>query len=209
MFDCRIVEDVDGLQALAPAWDALWRRAPEATPFQSPAWLIPWMRAFAPGQLCTAAVFSGSELVALFPFYLERGPLGGRLLPLGISLSDYLDVLVDPRAHEAAAVAVARLLETEWDEWRFEALAPDAAALRLAVPEGVEQQDVMQDACPVLALRGPDLATSTPSRQRRKLRRARAAAERIGSVEICADTSGLPISRLFVRTSSRPLGEPQ
>ena len=31
-----------GLEALAPAWQDLWRRAPAATPFHSPAWLIPW-----------------------------------------------------------------------------------------------------------------------------------------------------------------------
>jgi len=32
------------VEALAPAWDDLWRRAPGATPFQSPAWLLPWWR---------------------------------------------------------------------------------------------------------------------------------------------------------------------
>jgi CelD/BcsL family acetyltransferase involved in cellulose biosynthesis len=184
VLDSRLIEDLD---ALAPAWEALWRRTPSATPFQSPAWLIPWMRAFAPGELRVAAAFDGRDLVALFPFYLERGPHGRRLLPLGVSLSDYLDVLVDPSAPEAAALVVARLGATEWDEWRFEALPPGAAALALAPPDGVEQEQLAQDACPVLALRGPDLARSVPARQRRKLRRARAAAERIGAVEFAAD----------------------
>ena len=51
--------------------------SPTATPFQSPAWLIPWQRVFAPGELRCAVAFVHGRLVALVPFYLERGRLGG------------------------------------------------------------------------------------------------------------------------------------
>ena len=94
-YSVAIIREVPGLTELARAWEALWNRAAGATPFQSPLWLIPWWRAFAPGELFTMAVWRESRLVGLAPLYLETGPLGVRLLPLGISLSDYLDVLID------------------------------------------------------------------------------------------------------------------
>jgi hypothetical protein len=49
-----------------------------------------------PGRLCAVAVHDGEKLVALAPVYLEEGALGRRLLPIGIGVTDYLDVLVDP-----------------------------------------------------------------------------------------------------------------
>src|SRR3954467_7238622 len=45
------VDTVEGLTRLLPQWWALWDRCPSATPFQSPAWLLPWWRAFQPGGL--------------------------------------------------------------------------------------------------------------------------------------------------------------
>ncbi|MBX6322347.1 MAG: glycosyl transferase family 1, partial [Rhodospirillaceae bacterium] len=101
-----VVTDAAALEALAPAWRDLWALCPEATAFQSPDWLVPWWRAFAPGTLATIAVWRGERLVGLAPFYGEPVP-GGRLVPLGISLSDHLDVLLDPEHAEAAAVAIA------------------------------------------------------------------------------------------------------
>src|SRR5579872_5078698 len=70
------------LTALEPAWWDLWRRTPSATPFQSPAWLIAWRQAFAPGPLRVGAVFDEARLVALFPFYAEEPGRHPRLMPL-------------------------------------------------------------------------------------------------------------------------------
>ncbi len=39
-----IVNDEAALSALEPEWRELWERDPAATPFQSPAWLVPWVR---------------------------------------------------------------------------------------------------------------------------------------------------------------------
>src|SRR4051794_40342075 len=106
--DLRIetVEDAAALEALAPAWWDLWRRCPAATPFTSPAWALPWWRTFGPGKLCGAAVWDGHALVALAPIYLEEGALGARLLPIGIGISDALDVLVDPAVQDKAGRAL-------------------------------------------------------------------------------------------------------
>src|SRR5947209_7570817 len=182
MIDVRLIDDLGELEALAGAWDALWRRSPIATPFQSPAWLIAWQRVFAPGDLRCAAAFADGQLAALLPFYLERGRLGRRLMPMGVSISDYLDILVDPRRPEAAHAAVALLFETEWEEWRLENLAPGAEALRLELPPGADETCFEQEVCPVIALQGDNLSACVPARQRRKQRRALAAAQRLGAV---------------------------
>ena len=118
------------LEAIEPVWWELWRRARMATPFQSPAWLIPWWRHFPPGELTTAAAWRDGRLIGLAPFYREDGALGRRLLPLGISVSDYLDVLLDDGEIEAGAALVAALgREPAWDSLECEELAPDAAAI--------------------------------------------------------------------------------
>jgi CelD/BcsL family acetyltransferase involved in cellulose biosynthesis len=126
----EIIRTAAALEAIEPAWWELWRRARTATPFQSPAWLIPWWRHFAPGELTTAAAWRDGRLIGLAPFYREDGALGRRLLPLGISVSDYLDVLLDDGEAEAAAALVAALDRAPaWDSLECEELAPDAAAI--------------------------------------------------------------------------------
>src|SRR5688500_15217931 len=45
-----------GLVVLLPEWLELWRCTPAATPFQSPAWLLPWWNAFGCGELLTLAI---------------------------------------------------------------------------------------------------------------------------------------------------------
>ena len=175
MFRIELVEDERSLEALTAPWWELWRRAPDATPFRSPAWLGPWWRAFSPGRLATVAVWAGPDLAALAPAYVEDGSLGRRLLPLGIGISDDLDILCDPaHANEALpglAVALAALPGV--DVWEFEELAPGATAWRLPLPAGLTEEVADQSACPVLPLSGEDGLGAVPSRQRRKLRMAR------------------------------------
>ncbi|MFL5199961.1 MAG: GNAT family N-acetyltransferase, partial [Microvirga sp.] len=172
-------------EAIEPAWWELWRRARTATPFQSPAWLIPWWRHFAPGELTTAAAWRGGRLIGLAPFYREDGALGRRLLPLGISVSDYLDVLLDDGEAEAAAALVAALdREPAWDSLECEELSPDAAAISLPAPAGWVETIVAQSACPVLVFSSPRLAEFLPGQTRRKLNLARNRAARRGGCRI-------------------------
>src|SRR5919202_546321 len=105
----ELIESAAALEALRPEWEALWARCPGATPFQWPAWLIAWWRHFAPGALFSVAVRRAGRLVALAPFYVETGAQGRRVLGIGISLSDYLDVLIDPACGEAGSAILARL----------------------------------------------------------------------------------------------------
>jgi CelD/BcsL family acetyltransferase involved in cellulose biosynthesis len=181
----EIIRTAAALEAIEPAWWELWRRARTATPFQSPAWLIPWWRHFAPGELTTAAAWQDGRLIGLAPFYREDGALGRRLLPLGISVSDYLDVLLDDNEAEAAGALVAALdREPAWDLLECEELAPDAAAMGLPAPAGCVETIAAQSACPVLVIRSPRLAAFLPGQTRRKLNLARNRAARRGGCRI-------------------------
>jgi CelD/BcsL family acetyltransferase involved in cellulose biosynthesis len=165
---------------------------PTALPFTSPAWLIPWWRHFAPGRLFSIAVRAGGRLTALAPFYIEDGALGRRLLPLGISLSDHLDILIDPQAGETARALVPAALSRakEWDRWEFENLLPDAAALRLPCPPGYRDEVHEQEPCPVLPVPAgaTQIAPLLPGRKRRNIRLARNRCERRG--RICIERAG-------------------
>src|SRR6478672_6113147 len=101
----QLVTTIESLEALAPEWDALWRRAPGATPFQSPHWLLPWWTHFSNGGEL-AVVMSTDALVPLYVLRDEDESLG---MFLGTGNSDYLDILSDGADVDAL---LARALET-------------------------------------------------------------------------------------------------
>jgi CelD/BcsL family acetyltransferase involved in cellulose biosynthesis len=180
------IEDAEAFAALAPEWWDLWRRAPFTTPFQSPAWLVPWWNHFRSGELFVVTIRHGERLVGLAPFYIEDGALGRRVLPIGISISDYLDVLIDAAFAQAAGTVLVENVvsnHARWDAWNLEELAPDAAALRLPRPETCEEQLATQSACPVLAFSADqtDLMAALPRAKRSNLILARNRAARRGA----------------------------
>lgn len=90
------LDDEQALTALEPEWRALWTEDSAATPFQHPAWLLPWWKQFGPeGHLHTLVVRNAttSSLVALAPLYLYREPDSGtrKLLFIGVGTTDILD----------------------------------------------------------------------------------------------------------------------
>ena len=151
----EIITDADALRGLEPAWWALWARQTRPTPFTSPAWLVPWWLAFSPGPLMCVAVWHESRLAALAPLYLEPGEAGRRLLPLGISLSDYSDILVDPDLACGAAEELTAALDAvgeTWDLWSAEEAPFGAAVLDMALPASWTEAREPQSVCPVIAL---------------------------------------------------------
>jgi CelD/BcsL family acetyltransferase involved in cellulose biosynthesis len=182
----RVLSTLAELEALAPRWWELWRRCPTATPFQCPAWLVPWWRHFAPGDLLVMAVERSDTLVGLAPFYREDGPWGRRLLPLGISVSDYHDVLLAPDDERAAWEVVLDLAgrDLDWDLWEFEELMPGATAMSLPCPADWQEQTAAQSACPTLVLGPGGFADSVPKAKRRQLTLAHNRAARRGAVAL-------------------------
>ncbi|MFB6858316.1 GNAT family N-acetyltransferase [Streptomyces sp. NPDC056121] len=80
---------------LGREWETLYRSSRTATPFQSHAWLHSWWLSYGSGRgLCVVLVRDGGRLVAVAPLMRRWRPLPV-LVPLGGSISDFCDVLVD------------------------------------------------------------------------------------------------------------------
>lgn len=170
------IGNLPSLRKIVPQWWGLWHRVPSATPFQSPAWLISWYECFTPGPLRCFAVYDLDRLVALGLFYLDTEAAGNRLLPLGKSISDYLDVLVEP-AYESAAgtlLLTRMLLGEQAGALCCEELSPCAAALRMWGGYQGHLTLTHHSACPVL-----EIGRSRPAIPKRKLRKLRMARHRV------------------------------
>lgn len=163
---CTVVRNFSELEALSADWKALWHRDANATPFQSPMWLLPWWRRFGGEELYTLVERSGDALTALAPLYILRDEDESLGLLLGTGVSDYLDALGNPslEALDGADCAV----------WDLQQLRPSSPLLAAATPSGFEDSRDEQEKCPVLALEGEWLSTHA----RKKLRYYQRALER-------------------------------
>ncbi|HEY4250610.1 MAG TPA: GNAT family N-acetyltransferase [Roseomonas sp.] len=152
--DVALVTQAAALEALRPEWEALWLQAPAATPFQSPAWLIPWWRHIGQGKLLTLVLREHGALVGLLPFYVHGGEGSRRLFPLGIGTTDYLDAVAMP-GREAAVMTAAfqqlAVLADHFDIAEWPQLRPDATLLHTAPPGWMSQTgpDVVCPATPL------------------------------------------------------------
>ncbi len=85
--------NTSALEALEPAWERLWQKDTRATPFQSPAWLIPWTRyLWGGGELILNQEYSGQNLTGFLPLF-RWGTERTQLSFLGAGVSDYGDYL--------------------------------------------------------------------------------------------------------------------
>ncbi|MEA2833041.1 MAG: hypothetical protein QOG66_1243 [Methylobacteriaceae bacterium] len=203
--DAQIIDAAPELERLAPAWQDLWQRAQRATIFQAPAWLVPWWRHFAPGRLLCIALWRGKDLVGFAPLYREED--SRRCLPLGISLSDYLDVLVAGENAdsilEAMQTEIARISDRA--EICFPDVAADASVLALKSSACSLHKAPAQRA-PELVL-GPagHALKNAPAHQRQNLRTAENRAGRRGCAvrEIATDELPRVVPALMQLHSAR------
>ncbi|WP_405558281.1 GNAT family N-acetyltransferase [Streptomyces canus] len=92
---------------LAAEWGDLYRRCGSATPFQSHAWLHSWWLSYGRrGRLRLVLVRDGADLAAAAPLMRVDRPVPS-LVPLGGSISDYGDVLLDDERGPEAVAALA------------------------------------------------------------------------------------------------------
>jgi CelD/BcsL family acetyltransferase involved in cellulose biosynthesis len=153
MLRLELIATAAALEQLRQPWRELWGRCPEATPFQSPAWLIPWWEVFGAGaELYTLAVYEGERLAGLFPLFLRGRP--PRLHLLGWGISDYLDVLIEPALRWPALQAAFDFLlgqRQRWQEADFGDLPASSCLLSTALP-GVAVAVRTAAVCPVVSL---------------------------------------------------------
>lgn len=190
---CSESGTLEELVRLWPEWDELWARADQATPFQSPRWLVPWWRRFGNGDLVAIALRDGQRLVGLAPLAIARadGADARRVVRfLGQGLSDYLGPLFESEYAQTGAVALWEYLASisqRWDDCDFqqlrqgspllEALPP---ALSNAAPLGSCSDEVsVQDICPAVPL-GASNGNRTGEALQQQLRRACDSQRRLG-----------------------------
>jgi CelD/BcsL family acetyltransferase involved in cellulose biosynthesis len=93
-----VIDGEDGAASLASAWDEL--AVERALPLCAPGWMLPWWRHVAPAgsEMRIVAAHAGSQLVALAPWFVQRGRrVDVRFL--GAEISDRVDILCLP-GHE-------------------------------------------------------------------------------------------------------------
>lgn len=133
---CTVLRATQELEQFAPAWRKLWREDSQATPFHSPEWLLPWWHSFGQPDVRTVVLSRGAEVVGLLPFYVYREPGAPerRILPIGVSTTDYLGGLYSPAcSDEDVEIGLRTLLsDAEWNEMITTQLRVSAPMLRVA-----------------------------------------------------------------------------
>lgn len=137
----RHFQGVAALEALQAAWVDLWQADPSATPFQHPAWLLPWARHFGPdGRVHALALHEeAGRPVGLLPLftYTEAAtptrPEIRKLLLLGTGTSDYLGGVFLPGSGTmlpGTALRAALQASPAWDSLDLLQLRADSPLLR-------------------------------------------------------------------------------
>jgi CelD/BcsL family acetyltransferase involved in cellulose biosynthesis len=153
-----IIASRAALASIDGEWQALWRACPDATPFQSPAWLLPWWDAFHPGSLLVIACRRGGELAGLCPLFMPERQEGAprEVLLLGTGNTDYLDALVRPGEPPETADAMLATIASAaaFDVCDLRCLRPCSPLLTAKTPESCRDERHEELPCPVLALDG-------------------------------------------------------
>ncbi len=170
----ELIDSFAGLTELAGEWRELCDRAPQATIFQTPDWLLPWWKHLGGGEICSLAWRSDGRLRALAPLFRHGMPGQDvrQISFIGVGITDYLDFIAEPEVAQEFALAVREWLDSkriEWDVVNLEELRPGAVALGFGPSEACS-------VCPVIDL--PDSAeaweASLDATHRRNLRHASA-----------------------------------
>lgn len=145
----QVLRQEQDLQAFQPAWEALWRGDPRATPFSHPAWLLPWWHSFAQPALRVATAWCGGTLQAMLPLYVLERAEERTLLLLGAGTSDYLDAVVAPGFTNEQMLEFVRraLAEPGWTAAHLNQLRADSR-LRATLPQlGLRAEPYAGETC--------------------------------------------------------------
>jgi CelD/BcsL family acetyltransferase involved in cellulose biosynthesis len=184
----REVRDPLELEHLREPWNELYSSLTDATPFQSPEWLIPFAERFAKGALWTLTVWRGPRLVGLAPFTLVPRAEGRTLCFLGAPVTDYHGLLVARgRAGEGVLEAIVEHIaeaSAHWDLSDFGQLRPGEPLLSAPFPAGFTSELTDQDDCPYVPLpvSGDELTDGFPHELGARLRRSLRGLRRVGDV---------------------------
>jgi hypothetical protein len=131
--DIKVLTEISDFVALEGEWDELYENCPQATPFQSWAWLYSWWEHYREGYRLRLITLRDTDglLVGLLPLMARRGRLlllGG--LAGGDAMTPYKDVLARGGWEERVGEVGARALKELGGWWvaDLRQLLPQAAA---------------------------------------------------------------------------------
>jgi CelD/BcsL family acetyltransferase involved in cellulose biosynthesis len=173
-----VITNPEELLALRAEWEALWRRTPDATPFQSPMWLLPWWRQFGVGELHAIVAREGDQLSAIAPLMILREDDESLGMLLGSGNSDYVDAIA-PRA--LVPEIVTQMTQLDCQMWDLQQLRPSSALVDAPLPDGWSDMVSDHDVCPILPIEGAgnDLENLISTHFRKKIRYYRRSLERV------------------------------
>jgi CelD/BcsL family acetyltransferase involved in cellulose biosynthesis len=185
LLSVRFLDDVGELRSLTAEWNDLYERCSDATPFQRPEWLLPWMEIFGARHWFAITIRDGSRLIGL-ALLLVYPRDGKKMLAFaGGGVSDYLGPLCEPgrEAKVVEAMLESVVAERDWDELELTDVAAESALLKL----GLFQAHIREhDSVSVLPLpeAKEQLAGIFSKRQRANLRNAASRMQRSGGGRI-------------------------
>jgi CelD/BcsL family acetyltransferase involved in cellulose biosynthesis len=181
-----IVLGREALEASAPDWRRLFHAARSPSPFQSPAWLLPWCRHLGRGEVLAVLIRDGSALVGLAAFTVAREHGARVLRPLGSGITDICDALAAAEREREIATAIVRALleHAGWDRCVWDGLPTGSPLIASAVP--LVQAERSEEIAPVLRIGGDAgrLEDAVPRAMAENLRACRKRADRIGGLSI-------------------------
>ena len=196
----RVLLDPTEWERVAAEWHELFSRCHDATPFQSPEWLLSWLDVFSPRELVGIEVRDEEALIGFAPLLIYPRSSERVLAFAGGGVSDYLALLAEPGRELQVMEEVLRtaLATPGWDLLDLTDQAANSVPLKYFPRRYVRQHET----CFVTRLpESRDQLTRTFSeRQRANLRNARSRLQRAGagSVELATrDTAAEFLADLF------------
>jgi CelD/BcsL family acetyltransferase involved in cellulose biosynthesis len=115
----NLIRTTHKLEDFQSSWSALWQQDGNATPFQSPQWLLPWWHQFGTPDLRAVVISNQDRPIAFLPFYVYWDPhrKERQLLLIGAGTADYLDGIFAPECRTEHVTAALDLLRREGG-WR-------------------------------------------------------------------------------------------
>jgi CelD/BcsL family acetyltransferase involved in cellulose biosynthesis len=172
------VQAVGQLGELVPEWESLWRRVPNATPFQHPGWLLPWWETFGSGELFSFAVRDQGLLTGLALMFLHKWDDRRQVTFIGNGVSDRLDFIVENREGVAPILEAIVREKDRWDLCDLQDLAPNSDLLHTSFPKAIQVE-----ICPQYTCMSVPLPLNLPHGLKRNLRRYRSHLEQVGCLQ--------------------------
>jgi CelD/BcsL family acetyltransferase involved in cellulose biosynthesis len=199
------------LVPLEREWKALLEVCVDATPFQSPGWLLSYLRAFRPAPLKVLLIRRNQQLSALFPFVLDNSGGHKILKLLGLGVSDYLDGLCRAEDLPEVCKLVEHWLADELEHCdcaEFNQLRQGALLKSIPGPNVFHEAACPAIACPVVSLRSTRHGTvpSLPQPMKRYTLSSLRRLKKLGGIRLelaNEDSFDMAVSNLFLLHTKR------